>query len=331
MKIVTEAEEWDRLLENNFNNDFYFRHAFHSLFDGKVEAIYWEDDEIKVFWPHLVKEIPLTDYFDCSSPYGFTGPLIKGNSVESLNSFFAEYQKYAKEKNYVSEYIRFNPFLKNDKVFTNLFPVFKVNRVVVVDLTQPLDKIKAELSKTTKRYVNKSKKLFPKVKFVESPNLEEIKTFTSLYLSTMKKHQLPKKFFFNHNFIKDHFNLSCFLSFCENQEGEVGSSVIMLKGHEILHYHLGCTNYKFKCSPLRLMLWEAILYGKKNGFKYLNLGGGGSEDDALLKFKSGFSSLNLPFHVGNIIFNQEVYNKLVSPPRDNRRPFPEYRTTETII
>jgi hypothetical protein len=355
MFIITKRE-WNRILEEEFEGfvDVYFRYEYFKLYlkhyDVVPEGIYWEDTNIKVFWTHLIRDISKIEqfksfeYYDLTTPYGYGGPIILSKTndsdriFKSISVFLEEYKKFALRNNYVSEFIRFHPVFENWKFFNRLLNISYLNDVVVVDGGKYLQEIWKTMSKTTRRYIKKSKKEFQNIIVNMSPPHKDIEEFYRLYIEVMKKHNASKKYFFSYEFIKDHFDIlkdKSILIYCINNQNLIGASAIFLVGSTYLHYHLGATNYNFKCSPLRLILWNAIVWSKNTGISLFNLGGGKGKNDTLFKFKAGFSNTYKKFYIGKIIFNEKVYKMLIKLAGVNPDVnfFPAYRTklSDTIV
>jgi len=347
MEVLDEKSEWNSYLEGYFPqyNDTYFRYEYFDIFQRnyglKPEGIFWNDDHICIFFPHLIRSLsPLTGgaghhLFDLTTPYGYGGPLLVSKTRErddllrSLFRFRDDYFAYAREKNYVSEFIRFHPMFEMWRHFNQIFDLQYLSDTVVVDLTKSPEALRDQLSKNTRRYVTKSQKEFPSMKTVQQPSDAEMDLFFSLYYKTMEHQHVSRKYFFSEGFIRDHFSLlnSCFIS-CQNSLGETGSIALFFRGDKIFHYHLGATNYRFRTSPLRAVIWESILLARKIGCTHLHLGGGRGRDDSLFTFKTGFSRETHPFYIGKIIFREKEYRDLVqanAQAADDDSFFPLYR------
>jgi hypothetical protein len=354
MKIISDKGEWNSLLESSFPdyNDTYLRYEYFEIykkhFHLKPEAVFWDDGKVSIFFPHLVRSIGKInifsgmEYFDLTTPYGYSGPVINtGGSNEaeirnSLVTFRKDYFAYAKESKYISEFIRFHPVFESWSYFQQVFEIRHLNDTIIVDLTKSIEDLQGQLSKNTRRYLKKSYKEFNQIKIIRHPSEGEFEVFHSLYEDTMKQQNASEKYFFDTRFIEDHFRLldSLFI-YCQNKNGEIGSIGLFFKGKNILHYHLGATNYNSSSSPLRAVIWEAILWGKQNGCTHLHLGGGLSHNDSLFAFKRGFSELTLSFNIGKIIFDDTTYHQLVhlNPSAlADEQFFPQYRAgTNTNI
>lgn len=346
MEILKDKESWTKLIRNHFQKlrDVYFEYDYLELFakSYKVvpEAIFWEDENLKLFWVHLIRNISNIEifkeynYYDLITPYGYGGPLIinkcedKEELKNSLRIFIEEYKKYALEKHYVCEFIRFHPILKNWERLEGLINIRYLNDTVALDLTQSYEEIWRNITKKTRYYIRKALKEFEDHQIVEHPSEKEIEDFSLLYNKTMVKNKAAKKYFFSTKFIADHYEFDNLLIYCRNQDKIIGSSAILLKGNFIMHYHLSATNYDFPNPPSRAVLWKAIEWAKENGYKWFHFGGGRGVNDSLFEFKKGFSTTILPFHISKLIFNFEVYDELNSlNPLSNENSdfFPLYR------
>ena len=349
MEIIKDKINWTNTIRTHFQSlrDVYFEYDYFELFAKSFnvvpEAIFWENESIKIFWTHFIRKIrnldlyknhDLKENYDLITPYGYGGPLIikKTGDLEKLNSsfrvFLDKYRKYALKEKYVCEFIRFHPILKNWELLEGLINVKYVHDTVALDLTQSYEDIWSNMSKKTRYYTKKALKEFEDYQIIEDPSGIEIEDFTRLYNKTMEKNNAAKKYFFSKDFIADHYLFDNLLIYCRNQDKIIGSSAIFLKGNFILHYHLSATNYLFQNPSSRAVLWRAIEWAKENGCKWLHFGGGVSKNDSLFQFKKGFSNTYLPFYIGFITFNQKTYDELTSLNRNVHKDpgfFPAYR------
>ncbi len=351
---MKNGNNWNEIIETSFqeHSDVYFNFEYFELYskyyDVKPEGIFWEDDNVKIFWSHLIRNLhkiePLKkyNYKDFITPYGYGGPLIypknnqKGDVQKSIQKFFKDYYNWAQANNYICEFIRFHPILENWKYLKGIIEVNYINDVVAIDLTESIEQIWRNMSKNTRYYSKKVQEEFEDIIIIKNPSKNEIDEFVSLYNETMDKNKASKKYYFSIDFIKDHFKLGTLLIYCKNKDNVLGSSAMFLKGSKMMHYHLSATNYNFKISPTRAILWSAINRAKESGLKWFHLGGGRAENDSLFQFKKGFSKIIFPFHIGKIIFNNKVYDELTSLnsfSKQNPNFFPLYRVgyDDTIL
>ncbi len=347
MISIKDRATWNSTLAEEFGGyeDIYFRYEYFDLYkrhyDVEPEAIFWEDENIKIFWPHLVRDISKIEkfkdfeYYDLTTPYGYGGPLIttKTRDKEKINSslkkFLEEYQNYALRNNYVCEFIRFHPIFKNWRFFNKSFNVEYLNDVVVINLNKDLEGIWKSIKKGHRYNIKKSIREECKVEIVSTPTKKDIDNFVKIYYHTMDKNKASKKYYFSREFLNDHFSLlKSVLVKVEHNNQIIGASIFIF-WRKVVHYHLSGATYGLKgVYPLDLMLWKAIKWVKTNNFELLNLGGGRGKNDSLFEFKKGFSNDTVPFYIGKKIFDIKTYKKLstLNPMSAfSNNYFPEYR------
>ena len=120
------------------------------------------------------------------------------------------------------------------------------------------------------------------------------------------------------------------LVFWAESEGRVVAAAIMLFSNGRMNYHLSGSVQEYNhLAPTDLLIYEAALWGQKQGFRSLYLGGGvGSGEDSLFHFKRGFYKGNLRhFYIGRKIFDPVKYEQLLELRSTIDRPgfFPQYR------
>jgi len=328
MQIITNKEEWNKVLEEEFTqfNDVYFRYEYLELwgkhYGGEPEAIFWEDENVKIFWTHLVRDVSRinlnydfnSELYDLTTPYGYGGPLIvpKTETTKGVKKsvfLFLEYEK----RNQKSEFIRFHTVYKQWKYFqgATFFNPKYINDVVFIDLTQDLSTICKHIKKGHRYNIRKAIERGCKINFERNPQEPQISNFIKLYSQTMERNKASYRYYFTTEFIANHFKLLNALLLEAKMNDIVIASSIFLLGNTIIHYHLSGSDYNFRnLYPSDLMLWEAITWAKTNGFELLHLGGGRGKNDSLFDFKKAFSNTTLPFYIGKNIGGGIDFDKI---------------------
>lgn len=334
-------------MEGDFKeyNDVYFKYEYFELYDkyykASPEGIFWKDENIKIFWTHLIRNIGEFDcfkgspYLDLITPYGYGGPIIIAKTSNlmkvksSLSSFFGEYRKYALVRHYVCEFVRFHPVFKNQNFFEGIVKNSHLNDVVEVDLGKELKDIFRVFRKGHRYNIKKAIRDGCSAIIIDCPNDKNISNFTRIYNETMGRNNASEKYYFTERFIKEHFKLlDVFFVEIWYKERILCSSMFLI-GSDIAHYYLsGSVADAKKHYPSSLAIWEAIKYTKGRGCRLLQLGGGRGSNDSLFDFKNGFSQKMAPFFVGEIIFDEDAYYSLVK--KNNKAKvqtafFPSYR------
>jgi hypothetical protein len=111
----------------------------------------------------------------------------------------------------------------------------------------------------------------------------------------------------------------------------IACAALIMETEGLVGYHLGATAQEYRhLAPTKLMLEHVIHWAKAAGNKILHLGGGvGARDDALLRFKTGFSDLRSTFQTWRVICDQKRYVELTEAVGGYNTPingfFPSYR------
>lgn len=317
--------------------DIYYLPEWLSLYaqrDGEDFGYYTlQCEHGTVIYPYVKRKAPALvegkQYYDIITPYGFNGPYIAECSCKSklLEAFDADFSAYCEQNEIIAEYVRFSPWLKNGDDFCELYSIRKSNKTVAIDLTVS-DFLADEIKSKRRNLIRLAQKEGVAVSFDFSGKSSE--KFYELYQNTVIKNDIGSYYQFPYSFIQEHFSSIKNKVFIANAEadGRVVSSSIFIHHGENLHYHLSANDYSaMKYQGNSLLLYEAALWGKENGFKYLHLGGVGAAAKSLMDFKMSFThSEGFPFYVGTKVRNASVYDALAKMHCDSETNyFPVYR------
>nr|WP_257219946.1 GNAT family N-acetyltransferase [Acinetobacter sp. YH12239] len=164
------------------------------------------------------------------------------------------------------------------------------------------------------KYDLKKSKKNENIAIVDDTDFIFFDSFIEIYLETMRYLNATDFYFFD----KEYFyrmkrlladKLKLVVVKCNEQV--IGASLFMLD-NGIIQYHLsGTTIDGKKYQPSKLILDYMIDWGVSQGYSFLHLGGGvGGQQDALYKFKKGFTADEYSFYTVRLIINSVVYRKL---------------------
>lgn len=317
-----------------------------------AEAILITDDSGKIFLlPYLIRSCrdfyPLDRHdeaiFDVFSPYGYSGIILNDEAIndpdfvrlalEALSQAF-------KEKNICSAFVRLHPIF-GARYAKSLDSSALINDgvTVSVNLLQPESKIWAQTRKGHQSTINKCKRLGLMARMV--PFSDYIEIFISIYNETMDRVSAKQSYYFDQKYFEDLLRLGEKIHCCivENSDQIVAAS-LFFECCGIVQAHLGGTRTAFMSqSPFSLLLHYVRLWARERGNEFLHLGGGvgGSQEDRLFRFKSGFSKQQHDFHTLRLIVNLQTYQELIAyrahsldlPVEQLQQSnfFPAYRTT----
>lgn len=291
----------------------------------KWDIFKYEKGKKQVIYPLLKRPID-GNWWDITSPYGYSGPYSNDKDKKFYQEFRQAFKQYCEKNKIVSEFIRFHPLLNNYLEAKGIIPLKKRGETIWIDLTKPETTLWKNLRKGHQYSIKKAQKEKIKIKLMPANKIDE---FCKLYQETMKRKQAKQYYFFPLNFFVNSFEglkKSIFWLGAFKKENLIAGA-IFLKSDTWLHYHLATTNKDWlSLSPGTLVLWEVIKLGKKMGLTKFHLGGG--IDDNLSFYKQGFSNLRADFYTGEVIHNPQVYNMLCQEKKIiSGDYFPLYRQT----
>lgn len=316
------SREW-----NNYINklplekrDIYLTKEYLELYesngDGLARLFIYENEDNIAIYPFLIREIKGYNldmqYYDIESAYGYGGPIVSDETnIEFLSKFEEEFFRYCKDYNIIAEFIRFNPYIKNEKIFKKNIDVVKNRTTIYLNLEKNIDDIwKDDIKSKNRNMIRKAEKAGL---YVEIKN--DYFTFKEIYEATMEKVLADGYYYFKDLYYDNMKKNPNYIMINVKLEETTIASAIFMDYENYFHYHLAGSKKEYlKWAPNNLLLWEAIKYANKNGNKLFHFGGGitNSSEDNLFKFKSSFSKEKLNFYIGKRVHNEEIYNFLIS-------------------
>lgn len=319
-KIITigQQHEWEKYVRSSNNYDFYHTLDYHKLDNsGEPFLFVFEEDGYFIALPLLKREITGTPYFDCTSVYGYPGP-VTNFPAESLNSsvvlnFRSSLTDYLLNARIISVFSRFHPFIDANPVWDNLGNIVYHGRTVTIDLNQSLEDQRKQYQRTTRARVRQLSTLGYTVREAESD--EDLQSFVKIYHENMNKVHASSYYYFDEAYFKSLLNSTSFVTklflCCDQNKVTAGAIITFTK--EIMQLHLSATNNEYlKICPIKLLIDEITSIGRNTNMKYLHMGGGvGGNEDSLFAFKAGFSKKMTPFKTWRHIADEAAYNRLV--------------------
>jgi len=304
---------WDAALEPHQPDgvDVYFKAGYHRAHclsrPEQARLFVFRRDGEQLTYPFRLREIQRVGdapvggrYQDIESVYGFTGPLATTNDAAFLTDAWSAFADWAGEQKVVAEFVRFNPLLANEPCAPAEMTCEWVREHVVVDLRLGPDRTWHDAySKNNRNMIRKAERQGLTTKFEDLGN--NVEAFVRLYHETMARNRAADEYYFD----LPHFETlarSVPTRVCVARRAGLDVAIsLFLIGPDWMHYHLsGCSVEGLGLAANNLILHEAILEASRLGLRLLHLGGGrtGAADDALLRFKSGFSPLRRPVMIG---------------------------------
>jgi len=337
---IENANKWDEIVKSFSEYDTYWLSGYVKAFeihgDGEPLLFYYESEKARGInvvmkrdigkLPRFIGKIQENTLFDFATVYGYGGWIIEGEDAK----LFDEYVVWCKENSIVSEFVRFHPMLQNQEEVNAFYNVIPLGLTVFMDISSD-ETIWANLTSKNRNMIRKAQK--SGVKIHKTRDLSIYNIFKEIYNGTMDKDNADAYYYFGDEFyksvcedLKDNAEV-----FYATLDDKIIAASIMIYANGRINYHLsGSIREYANLAPTNLLLYEAALWGCKNGYKTLYMGGGvGSGEDSLFKFKKAFYRKDdLPrFHIGKLIFDEGKYDMLLNLSGVDKSVsfFPQYR------
>lgn len=323
----TEPKKWNKIIRSYKKNDTYYTCEYAtSLKDVENGIPYLLNYETSNF--HLSYPIFENDLSDCplfqgeieknliydwNTPYGYGGPLcdIDSLTLEQQLRFKEELFALAKERNVVSQFIRFHPLLQNQKVCKDVIVNKYLKDTVFIDLTTS-DDLMLQMESKNRNLIRKALKNNINIIHDEGKYLND---FIRIYKITMDRDNASEFYYFPRNYyIYLQKNMKGQVEyFYAIKDGQIAAASIFFYNKNFIHYHLSANLIEYRqFAPTNLLLYEAANWARNKGIKYFHLGGGVDSEDSLFHFKKQFNKNGrIPFYIGGNIFDYEKYNALL--------------------
>jgi hypothetical protein len=322
-----EKAEWDDFYNQlpeelrDINYSFDYNILYEKNGDGEIRLFVFQRNGDMYFYPFLIRNVftdeKKTEYKDIETVYGYTGPVSTNADREFINLADKAFCVYCSKEKIITEFIRFNPLLQNQKIAESIDSVslIPLRDYVKVDLSESEEKIVAGFSGQNRNKIRKAEKAGVKIEF--DNECIRFGDFVSIYLENMKRLNAAPMYFFSPGFFEGLKSLTKSSGVLVNaiENGEVIGSTVFLKGAVYGHYFLSSATEKGRSHAVsNLMLYQGILWAKNCGLKSIHLGGGVSADesDPLLVFKKNFSKSIVRFFIGKRIHDENAYNQIVN-------------------
>jgi hypothetical protein len=299
-----------------------------------------QDQQGRIAYPFFSRPIglPLAKeglLSDTVSPE-FTGPLARGGPVHVLATDFPKmFSSFATNQGVVAEFIRLHPWKAQTRALLGDC-VHYSREIVYVDLTWSEEELwQNSFTHACRKNIMRAQR--EQVRVFEARTLDDIREFYRLYIQTMTERNALKDYYFSLDYfaaIFDQLKASARFVLAEYKDRLIAGTLYLHDRDDVYSY-LGGADYSFQqVRPTNAIIYDTILWGKRQGRKRLVLGGGYSPDDGILRFKSSFSPARARFYVYKRVHLPERYaalcrswSSLYRRDPETNAYFPPYRSS----
>lgn len=287
---------------------------------ASAEAFLASDGDRVAFVPYLRRSAALPEdastaaIADVVSPYGYPGLLLNdaGRDASFAASVLAALKEQLASSGVCSAFLRMHPILGAD--LSQVFPpgtFAPPTDTVAIDLHLDERALWNQIRPGHQETLKKCQKQDFTARFV--PLGDILDEFVAIYNQTMDRVKAKDTYYFTHEYFAELAEMPDTHCGIAERGGRIAAACLFFECGSIVQAHLGGTHADFLArSPFHLILYQATLWAKARGQRWLHLGGGlGGSNDKLLSFKGGFSPLRFPFLTARLITDEANYRRLV--------------------
>jgi serine/alanine adding enzyme len=315
----------------------------HLAYEARLYVL--QDDTCQIAYPFFSRPVPSLPLVgvenvrlsDTVSPE-YTGPLVRGAPVQHLAiEFLQRFSMFAFNHSVVAEFIHLHPW----KAFTSVLlgNCLEFNReIVYVDLTRTDQQLwRTSFTKACRQNINRSQR--ENVRVFEAQTMGDIREFHRLYVETMKRRNALDHYYFSLDYFSaffDHLRRNSRFVLAEYRN-QLIAGILYLHDRDDVYSYLGGADYNFQhVRPTNAVIYDTILWGKRQGKKRLVLGGGCSPNDGIFRFKASFSPERTRFFVYKRVHIPDKYaalcrswSSIYGQASQSTAYFPQYRFQPT--
>lgn len=334
---------WDEVVERAGGSAFhlagYHRYVAASS-EGEPYLAVAGDAAAGVAWPYLLRPLDglagaAPGATDVTSVYGYPGPVAWGMDPggPAAREALAAIVETWRRQGAVSAFTRFHPLLGNvavaeglhlfdadgtvgDEPGADVLPdgVLRAGWTVSMDLRQDLETVRRAYGRGLGRAIARGREAG--LRTVVDEAWDHLPSFVAQYHADMARLGADPFYFFTEaDFRRLRAELPGRVHLIATLLGDtVAAAGLFMDSADHLEWHLVATNADLReLSPAKVLVDDAVAWARDRGAVALHMGGGrGSAEDSLFFFKSRFSPLRHPFHVGRWVLDREAYAALAA-------------------
>lgn len=326
MYSTAQCGEWNAILEESFQHDFYHLAEYHRLAEDRGEGVarffVYQEGVHFVGLPLLlrpVKAVPGLEavganLYDATSVYGYAGPVASHAEMPAsvLRVFRESMKQTLLDAGVVALFSRLHPLIDQVPWLSGLGECPSAGVTISINLELPVEVQRARYRKDHKWGVNKLRR--SGIECIHDKDRLFLDEFVSLYRETMERVGAQQSYFFDRLYFQQllsDLNPDAHLFVCLYEKSVVCGGVF-IECDGIVQYHLsGTVNDFLKQAPMKLLLDEVRLWATQRGATVFHLGGGvGAQEDSLFQFKAGFSDRRHDFKMWRWVVDPDAYKSL---------------------
>ncbi len=308
--------QWGELQQEKENGE-------HGLFRFKTS----EGEIVYPFIKRLAGTLDGKKYYDLATPRGEAGPLlVSGKPEKVIDGWRQAMAEYCRRENIIAEYVRFDPWNDNAKLFGDVYRLQPHGYAYCYPLTE--DWFFTQYSVKRRNQIRKAMSSGVELEWSQTP--DSLDAFMRLYRFTEDKHSVSGYYRLTRPFLETYFSmLGDRVYICTAYLGtHPVASAMFLNGGDVFHYHFSASDPDhLQTNAISYILSDAAKVGADCGCTLMDLGGA-TVGSGLEKFKRSFMKPEqvLSCFVGTLVCDKAACDRLEA--QNGTMPpgyFPPYR------
>jgi predicted N-acyltransferase len=339
-----DADAWRTFLPSSVSvfGSLEYAEIWQELSGNRACLFVEESNQSSIAYPFFMRPIDSLPFsahtavrWDIRTP-DFTGPIVQGQDASGKLTGFAErFSRSCQTQGIVAEFAHLHPWIACTELLEDAH--LQLDReIVYVDLSLSEEQLWREsFTYACRKNIKRAQR--EHVEVCEAQTADDIREFHRIYVLTMERNQALDSYY---------FSLDFFLAFLERMpanarfvlakcKDRVVAATLYLHDDDSVYSYLGGADHCYQqVRPTNAVIYDTILWAKRQGKKRLILGGGYQPNDGIFRFKSSFSPLTAKFYVYKHIHLLEDYERLCKAwvkyyrrELDRNRYLPAYRST----
>ena len=257
------------------------------------------------------------EVLDAISPYGYPGMLVdaRGSGEPFVRDALETARPVLARAGVTGVFVRLDPLLDRPEYLAGIGTLVRHGACTWIDLTLTREELHRHLRGRYRSYIRALERAGVRARFDEA--FTNLDVFIELYYRTMDAVGAARLYYFEHSYFDGlRAILGDALKLClvEHLDRIVAAGLFAVSGGVVQYLFSGKDEAGGHPHATKLMMVHVRDWAKAEGNQVMHLGGGvgGRTDDALSRFKRGFSKLTRPFFTWRWIVHEERFSEAVT-------------------
>lgn len=296
-------QEWEAALADIFDHAYththWYNQAMHSASGRDIFLYVAQNENFNIVCPISPRHKSLQDLPDITTPYGFSGFAYHGD----CHDFTENWYTFMRQQGYICGHIALHPFVKAEFTYKSQ-DLFAGKTTYLLDLTLDLEFIRQNFSTDHRHRLRQWQKAGHVVCRDKKENI--IAAFVKHYSNALQARSAAAVYDFGEIAWRQIIASPHSYLFSVAVDNNIQAVAIFIHYNHIVDYYMIASDDEGRAHA-RGILFDAMSYFHEQGAKWLHLGCGVREGDALQQFKARFGGKAVTTYALKQIYDPSAY------------------------